>query len=346
MRNAQASGASANLDLLRSVAVLLVLLDHLTRHYHHDRFGDLGYFGVLLFFVHTSLVLMYSMQRSRLTGAALVKDFYIRRLFRIYPLSILAVLAALALHLHADGRGLAIGSWPGTSEVLSNLFLVQNLTYAKSIIGPLWSLPLEVQMYVLLPLLFLWRKRSVWLLLLLWLASGLLGHFPETVPALGWFTLLLYIPNFLPGAMAFTLPRRQFVPSYCWPLFLVLLAAMFFAVPSRRMGASECLLLGFAIPLFKEITFRPLTWLANQIATYSYGIYLGHSFFIWYALTRHHSWVLFCVMWMVIPAVLFHAIERPAIETGKRLAERLARRRTPAREFEPQDLEVASLPTL
>lgn len=37
------------------MAVLMVLFDHLTRHYHLDRFVNIGLFGVLLFFVHTSL---------------------------------------------------------------------------------------------------------------------------------------------------------------------------------------------------------------------------------------------------------------------------------------------------
>jgi peptidoglycan/LPS O-acetylase OafA/YrhL len=59
----------------------------------------IGSFGVLLFFVHTCLVLMYSMERSNLEGRRLADNFYIRRIFRIYPLSIFAVLAAVALHL-------------------------------------------------------------------------------------------------------------------------------------------------------------------------------------------------------------------------------------------------------
>jgi peptidoglycan/LPS O-acetylase OafA/YrhL len=35
--------------------------------------------------VHTSLVLMQSMRRSGFTGLNLIKNFYIRRFFRIYP---------------------------------------------------------------------------------------------------------------------------------------------------------------------------------------------------------------------------------------------------------------------
>jgi peptidoglycan/LPS O-acetylase OafA/YrhL len=317
-------GASANLDFLRSAAVLMVLVNHVTRHYHFDRFDDIGLFGVLLFFVHTSLVLMYSMHRSPLTGFALVKDFYVRRFFRIYPLSILAVLTAVALHLHADGRGLSFGPRPSALEFVSNLLLIQNLTYSSSIIGPLWSLPLEVQMYLALPFLFLWKKRSFWKLLVLWLACGLLGHFPQTIPALAWFSLLIFVPNFLPGIMAFTLPEKRSIPSYLWPPFILLLAAVFLWMPSRRVGAEMCLLLGVALPRFREITFRPLKFVSRRIATYSYGIYLGHSFFIWFALTRHNSWVLFWLMWLIIPVVLYHALEHPAIELGRGLAERIS----------------------
>src|SRR5207247_7825315 len=111
--------------VLRSIAVLLVLVDHVCRHYFVDRIGrfavvDLGLFGVLLFFVHTSLVLMHSMQRSGLTGWALLRNFRIRRFFRIYPLSVVAVLTAVAFQLHANGRQLQYGMRPGVLELVSN----------------------------------------------------------------------------------------------------------------------------------------------------------------------------------------------------------------------------------
>jgi peptidoglycan/LPS O-acetylase OafA/YrhL len=319
------SSVSPNLDLLRSMAVLMVLFDHLCRHYYLDRIGkfgvaDIGIFGVLLFFVHTSLVLMQSMRRSGFTGFNLIKNFYIRRFFRIYPLSILTVLAAVALHLHANGRGIVFGPRPQPLELTSNLLLVQNLTYSDSIVGPLWSLPIEVQMYLLLPFLFFWRRPSVWALVLLWGVSGLLGHFPQTVAALGWLTLLLYVPNFLPGIIAYNLPERRIIPSYFWAPFILSLAFLYTLSPSRRGGAILCLLLGLMIPLFREITFSPLRKLSKWIATYSYGIYLAHSFCIWLALTVLHSWTLFAVLIVVLPVALYHGIEHPAIERGARLA--------------------------
>src|SRR5258708_17236985 len=129
-------GVSANLDFLRSAAVLLVLAQHLGRRLHDDPSNwlptsYLGLFGVLLFFVHASLVLMYSMERSGLQGRALLKDFYIRRIFRIYPLSILAIVAALALHLDSNSNmngvaSLSYGPLPGWKAILAQLLLVQN----------------------------------------------------------------------------------------------------------------------------------------------------------------------------------------------------------------------------
>ncbi|MGH9536283.1 MAG: acyltransferase family protein [Terriglobales bacterium] len=322
-------GASPNLDLLRSLAVLLVLVDHLCRHFYRDHWGrfgiaDLGTFGVLLFFVHTSLVLMYSMQRSRLSGLLLMRNFFVRRCFRIYPLSVLAVLSAVALHLHANGRGLSFSARPGPVELASNLLLVQNLTYSDSVVGPLWSLPIELQMYVLLPFLFLWRKRSLGKLLVIWMLAGILGHFPLAFPALGWFTLLLYIPNFIPGVMAYDLPESRTLPSYLWPPFILLLGGMYAFDPSRRFGAELCLLLGLMIPRFREITFHPVQLVSHWIATYSYGIYLAHSFCIWFALGVVHSWGLFVVMIVVLPVALYHGIEHPAIKIGTRMANRIS----------------------
>jgi len=325
-------GASANLDFLRSMAVLMVLFDHLCRHYHLDQLGPVavanaGFFGVLLFFVHTSLVLMYSMDRSALSGFALVKTFYVRRFFRIYPLSVLTVLAAVALQLHATGRDIDFGPRPGFLELISNLLLIQNLTFSPSIVGPLWTLPLEVQMYLLLPFLFLWRKRSFLRLLVLWAVCGLLGHYPQVIPGLAWFSLLLYIPNFLPGVMAFTLPRRPVISAYWWPPFIFSLATAFVLSPGRRSGGVLCLLLGIAIPLFKEMTFRPLRFVSNKIATYSYGIYLGHSFCIWFALTIFHSWILFLITIVFLPMALYHGLESPALRFGSRLADKLSKPR-------------------
>lgn len=165
-------------------------------------------------------------------------------------------------------------------------------------------------MYLFLPFLFMWRKRSVWRLMVLWVVCGLLGHFVETIPALAWFTLLLFVPNFLPGVIAFTLPQKPRIPSYLWWI--------------RRVGGGLCLLLGLLIPLFSEISFGLLKRASKWIATYSYGIYLAHSFCIWVGLTEFQSWALFLIMMLALPVLLYHAVERPFIKVGTRIADRLS----------------------
>src|SRR5271156_6213785 len=74
---------SVNLDFLRSIAVLLVFGTH-----YYDIRNDagakwsfpwhLGQLGVLIFFVHTSLVLMWSLERASLKGWQLFVSFYVR----------------------------------------------------------------------------------------------------------------------------------------------------------------------------------------------------------------------------------------------------------------------------
>jgi peptidoglycan/LPS O-acetylase OafA/YrhL len=331
-------GVSANLDFLRAVAVLLVLAQHICRRMHVEHIGwapaaSLGLFGVLLFFVHTSLVLMYSMERSRLQGKLLLKDFYIRRIFRIYPLSILAVATALALHLNSDingTAGLSYGSLPGKMAILSQVLLVQNLAHVKSIVNVLWSLPFEVQMYLFLPFLFAWvqRKRVFWSLLALWVASLFAAWAQPHFAALDRAPLLRFVPCFIPGIIAFAMPRIPVLRSYLWPVFLFGLIAAFTLNPVLPMGWALCLVLGLLIPFFREIQTKSIRTISNHVATYSYGIYISHQFCIWFALgvlASHPLWLrlgVLCTSLVVLPILLYHGIEKPMIRVGIHLAAR------------------------
>lgn len=96
---------SANLDCLRAYAVLFVYVGHLLQTLrvdgttHRVTIFDVAQTGVLIFFVHTSLVLLLSLERLDVTGWRLFAVFYTRRLFRIYPLSMLTVAAMVAFRI-------------------------------------------------------------------------------------------------------------------------------------------------------------------------------------------------------------------------------------------------------
>src|SRR6185312_1410325 len=104
-----------NLDLLRAMAVLSVVVCHLMAAtgmsvgYGRYVASTLGDFGVYVFFVHTALVLMGSLEREGIR-AGWVTSFYIRRAFRIYPLAIVAILLVVATGEPASGHAAPLGT--------------------------------------------------------------------------------------------------------------------------------------------------------------------------------------------------------------------------------------------
>jgi peptidoglycan/LPS O-acetylase OafA/YrhL len=354
----------ANLDLLRTVAVGLVFVDHLAAAANIRGLGDLGRLGVLIFFVHTSLVLMLSMDRLGLSGSRLYSSFLVRRVFRIYPLSILAVLAVVLFRIPAvsGAGGVEWMGWPG---FFSNIFLTQNLTQSKSV-DFLWSLPFEMQMYLVLPVLFLLlsRFRSLKAASVVWLV-GIVIAWTEWALRHGTinmdFLLTRYVPCFLAGIFAWRMmvSKSRRLPGIFWLLFLLLLVVSYRAVDVLRVygpsafgalhGAVRtdngiwwphffdlvrdwvfCGVTGVAIPIFREIRTGWLIGMSRKVALYSYGIYIAHVPAMWLCLDLLHTGsvlvgaILSIALTVVLAILLYHFVEHPAIEVGKRLSARLA----------------------
>jgi peptidoglycan/LPS O-acetylase OafA/YrhL len=281
----------------------------------------IGVFGVYLFFVHTCLVLMWSLERKPHT-----LDFYIRRLFRIYPLAIVAVLFVVIFHLsYSRGDPQPVSAF-GT--VVENMLLIQNLGRRPDVIGVMWSLPLEVDMYILLPVLFFFVRRnfSLWSLLPIWaLACGMarlyLSHGNDFVTV---------IPCFLPGVMAYVLFARirPRLPGWTFPIFISVLLVLYMHFSSVEASWPTCLALGLGLPLFRQIRFGPLKRIAHELAKYSYGIYLGHAFALGIAfetLNGHSRWLqvpLALCLTALFSVAGYHLVEHPLILYGAKVAAR------------------------
>jgi peptidoglycan/LPS O-acetylase OafA/YrhL len=348
------AATSANLDLLRSVAVLLVVGFHLAKLFRWQfgnlRVTDFGLLGVMLFFVHTTLVLMFSMERQRAaSNAPLFLPFMVRRCFRIYPLAILVVSFAHLFRIPSDLQFGGFDLLPqNAGNLIANLLLIQNVTLQKANPGPLWSLPLEIQMYLVLPALFLLaaRLKSSWSMILLWwsavalwfslgLSTGMLplseGGIRSPVEALLKFTR--FMPCFLPGMVAYKLWRRpRPLPGFLWPVFLLLCSAVFVLFSGRQpiqTGWFICFCIGLGVCLFRELPLSPLTRLARNIARYSYGIYLLHYFAMWFAfvifknLNAGLQIMIFAATLVSLPIILYHSVEAPLIAAGIKVSERL-----------------------
>jgi peptidoglycan/LPS O-acetylase OafA/YrhL len=338
----------ANLDVLRATAVTLVLIAHLCIFFGLADRGafnprGLGTLGVLFFFVHTSLVLMFSLQRQeRKCGRhGFFWTFVVRRVFRIYPLS-LTILALICV-FHLPSGHLSVHSLryeaPSALQLLSNAFLAQNLVNQLSILGVMWSLPYEMQMYVFLPLLYTvcGRIKSVRPLIVLWIATALASVVQPRVHRMPDF--FWYVPCFMPGIIAFKVSSRAkaFAPFVLMPAMLATLSILYvYNLPwggdshvLTLRGMFVCLCIGLTLPYFVEVANPVVRRVSHLIAKYSYGIYLVHYFCIWTAfhtlgfLPKAGQWLAFAALLAALPTILFHTIEAPMISAGTRLANRL-----------------------
>jgi peptidoglycan/LPS O-acetylase OafA/YrhL len=348
---AQTGQESSNLDFLRSFAVLLVFFGHLSFFHQFLALGPLnltlmGALGVMFFFVHTALVLMLSLERQQKDQGdnRLFMSFMIRRCFRIYPLSITVVLLILAFHLPltAESYWHFEGLKPDGGDIFSNLLLVQNFSGRVSILGPMWSLPFEMDMYVFLPWLYLLLRpnHSVRRIALVWViavASNLFYMRYTNNPS-----FLGFVPCFLAGVLAYQLQRsnyRRRLPAFLWPFVVALLAAFFLADGPGEHWAKKwatCLLLGLAAPFFSRISTPWLVAASHFIAKYSYGIYLTHFFCIWFAFERLGKFSalvkipVFIALAIGLPVLFYHLLEEPLIRAGKRVAKTYARAARPS----------------
>lgn len=323
-----------NLDLLRSIAVLLVVVEHVLLALRIQRVGYwqipwLGVVGVFMFFVHTSLVLMWSLDRHPNTVG-----FYIRRAFRIYPLAIAVVLITVIGHIPTiqSPNGATYFHTNGIRNVVANMLLVQNLMWSGNILGVMWTLPLEVDMYFLLPILyfFLQENFSVWPLLALWVATVAYDR-TAFAPNLSGFGVC--IPYFLAGVLAYVLfaKVKPKLPAFLMPVLIGVLLAVFMIHPAWRSGWLLTFVLGVGLPFFRQIRTKWLIRSSHEIAKYSYGIYLAHAWCISLGVNYLHSdnpavRLAAIVLPMAAIVVTLHfVVEKPMIELGAKLARRWTR---------------------
>ena len=165
VKDAARSGTRlAWLDVLRGLAALAVVFDHASYYVlHHGRtivyqWFDPGNYGVFVFFIISGYIVPASLERK---GS--VRTFWVSRLFRLYPLYLLAVGIAVAFYFAHFGTARGEDSDPATS-ILSQLLMMSNVLQGKNLPNVVWSLSYEMVFYLLLTALFIARvhKRSSW----------------------------------------------------------------------------------------------------------------------------------------------------------------------------------------
>ena len=345
----------SGLDLLRALAILLVLLAHYpkTGSGLFTRALNLGWTGVDLFFVLSGYLIGGQLFKSLAEGEQVGYGiFYLRRLLRTLP-SYYVVLGVYFLLSPAPG-------W-------RYLVFLQNFDNPKTF-APSWSLCVEEQFYLVFPL-FVWLlHRSRWLI---WSIPTMLG-LEFVIRAVTWLQVR---PDLLPEPRALeTYMSYLYYPTTCRLDGIVLgvgIAALKWFRPvlwmslmargNQLLCASGVLLAASVLGLWKHYSFlcsttgftllnlsfafltasalshtsllaRIHVWGAKQIALLSYSVYLTHSLAL--ELTGHifdgfHSLpaALTAMALILLFAGLLHfGVERPSLSLRDRL---LAKPSTP-----------------
>jgi peptidoglycan/LPS O-acetylase OafA/YrhL len=199
-----------------------------------------GFRGVELFFVISGFILGLPFAAHYLKGAAPVslRKYYLRRLTRLEPPYIVALLVLFILAVGIEGARPA-SFYP---HLAASLFYLHSLIYGtfSPAMGVAWSLEIEVQFYLLVPLLTLLftiksrtLRRSAIAILILAAVSGqalFLHHSPRAS-----LSILAYVQFFLAGFLLADVfltswgeaPRRNLawdlVALAGWPLLFVVL---------------------------------------------------------------------------------------------------------------------------
>jgi peptidoglycan/LPS O-acetylase OafA/YrhL len=328
-------GELPNLDILRSLAVFLVVFQHFCNLWSVKTFGffyvmSIGKLGVWLFFVHTSCVLMQSLERQSMEhGGGLFARFMVRRAFRIYPLSIAAVCYCAYTNSGAH-LGIVLPAHSVTGfELATNLLLVQNLFGTPYIPAVLWTLPIEIQMYLFLPGLFLLARKTKSINIFLTISLVSVPIALLTPQSFLLLDVLHYVPFFIPGIIAWIAFKklRFTLPSWSLAVMLIVAVLLFAALPFRPVGFFIALQIGLLLPAVKQVRTPSLCYGAKMIARYSYGIYLWHIIVIAAAARYFHSPATTVISALLFTALIsiftFHLIEDPAIKLGKRIADNL-----------------------
>jgi peptidoglycan/LPS O-acetylase OafA/YrhL len=94
-----------NLNAIRCIAAFLVIVHHieqfkdmfhLPNHWSNPVIESIGKLGVILFFVLSGFLISYLLFKEKeVTNTISIKDFYIRRILRIWPLYFLIILVSL-----------------------------------------------------------------------------------------------------------------------------------------------------------------------------------------------------------------------------------------------------------
>lgn len=341
------SGYIPTLDGWRAVAILGVILFHGGPLFPHgtrlEALRLLGEDGVRLFFAISGILICTRlMDEEETRGSVSFRNFYVRRLFRIQPAAITFLLAVVLLAAIGTIPFYARGWW--TALFASRNFVAESSTTNGAwYTAHFWSLAIEEQFYLVLPLLLLLlrgKHRIQWFAAITVVAVGgyeLLNtpsssHQLRSESEMCW----LFLPALLALLMRLPSFRKQCVkylhPGLVSLVVVALLCGLVFEVRHiRHLWLPTFSFLVFSTVLHPESIvsgFLELSFM-RLIGRISYSLYLWQQLFCVFTLpnppaSRPLDWLQHHPQNYVVPFLLamvsYFVIEKPLIRLGHKLA--------------------------
>jgi len=353
------------LDGWRAIAILAVLFAHnktnwgsypILAKFHVNEIHENGYLGVWVFFSLSGLLICSRLLNDEaVRGAISLSSFYIRRIFRIQPAAIVALVVILTvtyfngIHIH----------WP---LWLPALLLYKNYNDYFAVVanaagwytGHFWSLSLEEHFYLILPFLLVvlprYRVRIFAILIVLLFVWNRIES-PHVIAAQMsplYRTDLQFNALLIPATIAILLRRPRFdaLARYLNPWALLVLTAVMLHVGLRHEELSSSYFNAVVVmPIFGTLLVvstikHPQTLLGRFlelkpmrfIGHLSYSIYLYQQLFFseWPVPT---GWLHVlqdfpgrCIATFAAALLSYYFVEKPMIRVGHRLANRISRK--------------------
>jgi peptidoglycan/LPS O-acetylase OafA/YrhL len=350
----------AHVEGLRGVAALYVFLYHLwqTAVWQPGAilfalrgvtgFLQYGHFAVVAFIVISGYCLGLPVA-AHPERTFVPRSFALRRARRLMPAYVAALVLSIGLiYITAGLRGHHIPAWHVALAVIAHLALIHNLipVFSEYLNGPMWSIALECQIYVVFALLLvpIWRRFGPFAQLAVALAIGLAPHFllhgflDGTSPwLLGLFGMGVVAAQFTARAVV-TVPWR-WISVVAAVLAVIAVVLHGEGTPDGAFWGAD-LIVGAAVAAFfvassgiraplaaQALALRPIVILG----AFSYSLYLLHGPVVELAgaaLLRAHagSVVAAVVYGLLIPLMLaaaygFYLVcERPFLSPALRAA--------------------------
>jgi peptidoglycan/LPS O-acetylase OafA/YrhL len=349
------------LDGVRFFAVFLVVFYHMG----FDRVP--GSHGVMLFFVLSGFLITWLLlKENEKTGTVSIKDFFRRRVLRIFPAFYFYCLVTLFMLtvLHKE--------IPWT-HVLSAVFYVSNYFYAlhpesNNAFSHTWSLAIEEQFYLLFPVLFFAFRRSLkrmtiafgGLILLVWLWRVVLVYALDVSDGYIYTAFDTRIDNLLIGCLAALIIKQKLLKNFWeamlqsrlmpWLTISMLLLSIFILEPNipryRDIVGLALDAVLMAILIMQLIHFSGTSawsWLERKEIKYlgriSYPLYLYQQLTIFSVqkfLIDQPLWFQMAAVFAVtvcVASLSYYFVEQPFLKLKKKGIESFPKRIEPAVQY-------------